>query len=168
MKRAALVILIAGLSCGLGACAAGRGAGGEVIVGFDVAKLPETALEAAHAASGLLPSPWGDLLGYGVTIAGTAGVGAAAVARARKRGEDVGWEQALDPKHNTALTLPQLAQPVFVGTSGGAGNAGAGVPANAGAGAGPAQATVAVGAVPVGNGGTGVVAPVVAGSDTHG
>lgn len=130
MKKATNIILCVGLAVGLGACAAGRGPGGEVIVGFDVAKLPETALEAAHAASGLLPSPWGDLLGYGVTIMGTAGVGAAAVARARKRGEDVGWEQALDPKHNAALSLPQLAPPVFVGSGGGPGS---GVPAVAAA-----------------------------------
>lgn len=145
MKQATNIILCVGLAVGLGACAAGRGPGGEVIVGFDVAKLPETALEAAHAASGLLPSPWGDLLGYGVTIMGTAGVGAAAVARARKKGEDVGWEQALDPKHNTALTLPQLAQPVFVGASGGAAGPVPAVPvvsAGASAGATPAASPV--------------------------
>lgn len=157
MRQATNIVLVVGLAVGLGACAAGRGPGGEVIVGLDVAKLPETALEAAHAASGLLPAPWGDLLGYGVTIMGTAGVGAAAVARARKRGEDVGWEQALDPKQNVALTLPQLAQPVFVGASGGAGNA---VPAAtataAGVGAGTAVApAVTIPVAPAGADSTG-------------
>lgn len=167
MKKATTIILIAGAALSLGACAAGRGPGGEVIVGLDVAKLPETALEAAHAASGLLPAPWGDLLGYGVTIMGTAGVGAAAVARARKRGEDVGWEQALDPKHNVALTLPQIAQPVYVSASGGAVGpvpGAAQVPVVVGANTGAAQGTSAV---PVGSGtagpGVGPGVAVVAG-----
>lgn len=120
MRQATIILLICGVAVGLGACAAGRGPGGEVIVGLDVATLPESATQFGMSAAKLLPSPWGDLLAAGI---GGAGLLAGAHYRAKKKGEDAGWAEALDPRANVALGLPQLSPPVFVGADSGAGYA---------------------------------------------
>lgn len=77
-------------------CAAGRGPAGEVIVGWDVAQLPETVGELGQAAAGFLPPPWNYLAGAGaLALTGYA---------AKKRGEDRGWDMAVG-------TQPQAKPP---------------------------------------------------------
>ncbi len=79
-----------------GGCAAGRGPGGEVIVGFDVAKLPETASESLNAAADFLPPPFNYLAGGIATL--VLGGGGAAIARRRaeqaKREADAAWDES--------------------------------------------------------------------------
>jgi len=107
--------------CGVAAvwmqgCAAGRGPGGEVIVGFDVAKLPESATQLAATAAGFLPAPWGEIAS-GLVL--SVGAGAAAHYRGKRAGERAGWDEATaerrareerallaaaDPKLATAIT----------------------------------------------------------------
>lgn len=153
MRRTLAILAIAFVAVGLGACAAGRGPAGEVIVGFDVASLPENATEFGAAAAKLLPSPWGDLLAYGI---GGAGLLAGAHYRARKKGEDAGWTDALG--------TPAQA-PVYVG----AGSPGGYVAPRVavaqpgfGVGTGPAQGVAPV-ATPLGTGG---VVPVAGDAGT--
>lgn len=152
MKQATNIILCVGLAVGLGACAVGRGPAGEVVAGVEVGVLAETTNELARGALGQLAGPWGNLLLAGLGTTGVGGLVAAVVklgqakadaaaAKARADGETKGWNDALNPKENVALTLPQLAQPVFVGASGGAAGPVPAVPVNsAGAGASAAPA----------------------------
>jgi len=86
-----LAVGLIGLACVVlaltfGGCAAGRGPAGEIIIGWDVAKLPETAGELANAAAGFLPPPWNLIAGAGaLALTGYA---------AKKKGEDRGWDMA--------------------------------------------------------------------------
>lgn len=73
----------------LGGCAAGKTATGGVVVGFDVAALPETAGEAISAASEFLPEPWRSIALGGVTLLGGGGL----LGYAKKKGEAQGWEE---------------------------------------------------------------------------
>lgn len=87
--RALACVAVCGLM--LAGCAAGRGPGGEVIVGFDVAKLPEGATQLAANAASLLPEPWGTIasgvvLSVGGVLAGNY--------RGRRVGERAGWDEA--------------------------------------------------------------------------
>ena len=72
----------------LAGCAAGKTATGGVVVGFDVASLPETAGEAIGAASEFLPEPWRSLALGGVTLLGGGGL----LGYAKKKGQDEGWK----------------------------------------------------------------------------
>lgn len=83
------VIIIAALLVLLTGCAAGRGPAGEIIIGMDVARLPENTTELANAAAGFLPPPWSAIA---TTAIGLFGAGAAAYG-AKKRGEERGWDQ---------------------------------------------------------------------------
>lgn len=94
----ALVLFSAAvLSCSAG-CAAGRGPGGEVIVGWDVAKLPETAGELVSAGASFLPPPFNYLVGgIGTLLVGggaAGGISSMAARRARKRDDEV-WNEAV-------------------------------------------------------------------------
>lgn len=84
----------------LGGCAAGRGPGGEVIVGLDVAKLPETTGQLLTAASGFLPPPFNLIAtaGAGLLVAG----GSAMAARARAAAAQVKVDAAFDEGHARA------------------------------------------------------------------
>lgn len=158
MKKATTVILIAGAAFGLGACAVGRGPAGEIVVGPKIGELVETSNELARGALSEIAGPWGNLLLAGLGTTGVGGLLAAvlkvgqakaeaAAARARADGEAKGWNDALNPRENVALTLPQLAQPVFVGAGGGAVGpvpGAAQVPVVVGANTGAAQGTSAV------------------------
>lgn len=74
-------------------CAAGRGPAGEVVVGFDVAKLPETTGQLVNAASAFLPPPF-NYIASGVGALVLAG-GAGAASRARyKRDTDKAWDES--------------------------------------------------------------------------
>lgn len=79
----ALLLCIAG-------CAAGRGPGGEVVVGFDVAKLPETTAQLASHAAGFLPEPFGTIAS-GLVL--SVGSGIAAHYRGVRAGERKGWDE---------------------------------------------------------------------------
>lgn len=70
-------------------CAAGKTATGGVVVGFDVAALPETAGEMAGAAAEFLPEPWKSLTLAGVTLLGGGGL----LGYAKKKGEAQGWDE---------------------------------------------------------------------------
>lgn len=152
MKQTITITLIAGAALGLGACAVGRGPAGEIVVGPKIGELVETSNELARGALSEIAGPWGNLLLAGLGTTGVGGLLAAvlkvgqakaeaAAARARADGEAKGWNDALNPRENVALTLPQLAQPVFVGASGGAAGPVPAVPVNsAGAGASAAPA----------------------------
>lgn len=87
-----------------GGCAAGRGPAGEVIVGWDVARLPETAGESLNAAAGFLPAPWNYLATGVLGALGIGGVGAAA----RSSGRHVGWDER-EKSERDALALRALA-----------------------------------------------------------
>lgn len=80
-----LVVLVLALA----GCAAGKTATGGVVVGFDVAALPETAGEMAGAAAEFLPEPWKSLTMAGVTLLGGGGL----LGYAKKKGEAQGWEE---------------------------------------------------------------------------
>lgn len=73
----------------LSGCAAGKTATGGVVVGFDVAALPETAAEAAGAAAEFLPEPWKSITLAGVTLLGGGGL----LGYAKKKGEAQGWDE---------------------------------------------------------------------------
>ena len=73
----------------LGGCAAGKTATGGVVVGFDVAALPETAGEAVGAAAEFLPEPWRTIALGGVTLLGGGGL----LGYAKKKGEAQGWDE---------------------------------------------------------------------------
>lgn len=78
---------------GLG-CAAGRADDGGIIIGARVSELIETPTHAINAAAGLLPGPWGSIVGaLGTTVLGAAGMGwrSAVVA---KRNEGAVWDEA--------------------------------------------------------------------------
>jgi len=75
-------------------CSAGRGPGGEVILGIDVASLPETTSQVARLALGTIGGPWGDLAFAAVSALGIFGTAAAVGSRARRRGERDGWDEA--------------------------------------------------------------------------
>jgi len=82
--------VLAGVACiALAGCAAGKSATGGVVVGFDVASLPETAGEAVGAAAEFLPEPWRSLALGGVTLLGGGGL----LGYAKKKGQDEGWEE---------------------------------------------------------------------------
>jgi len=81
--------LLAVACVALAGCAAGKSATGGVVVGFDVASLPETAGEAIGAASEFLPEPWRSLALGGVTLLGGGGL----LGYAKKKGQDEGWEE---------------------------------------------------------------------------
>lgn len=94
-----VLVALAGVLVGMlvsPGCAAGRGPSGEVIVGFDVAKLPETASESLNAAADFLPPPFNYLAGGIATL--VLGGGGAAIARRRaeqaKRDADAAWDES--------------------------------------------------------------------------
>ena len=75
----------------LGGCAAGKTATGGVVVGFDVARMPESAGEVANAAATFLPQPWRGLAETAIYVLGGGGVVGAVGYAAKKKGEEVGW-----------------------------------------------------------------------------
>lgn len=83
------VVMTACVVGALAGCAAGKTATGGVVVGFDVAALPETAGEMAGAAAEFLPEPWRSLTMAGVTLLGGGGL----LGYAKKKGEAQGWEE---------------------------------------------------------------------------
>lgn len=83
------VIMLLVLVLALAGCAAGKTATGGVVVGFDVAALPETAAEAAGAAAEFLPEPWKSITLAGVTLLGGGGL----LGYAKKKGEAQGWDE---------------------------------------------------------------------------
>lgn len=93
----------------LSGCAAGRGPGGEVVVGFDVAKLPESATQLAATAAGFLPEPWGSIAS-GVVL--SIGAGAAGLLKGRRDGERAGWDEAAaERREREARALLAAADP---------------------------------------------------------
>lgn len=112
ISHAVLAVAVCGVAGGLLGCAAGRGPAGEVVVGLDVAKLPETATELAATAAGLIPGPWGKLIETGVLA-----VGAGALAHQRAR--HVGWDEAEQARRQRerdkllALSNPAVAASVI-------------------------------------------------------
>ena len=90
-------------------CAAGRGPAGEVIVGIDIAKLPETAGELANAAAGFLPPPWGTLVQLGAGLLFGGGSVAVAAQRSRRR-EDAAWDEA-ERRTYERVAIPQSPPP---------------------------------------------------------
>jgi hypothetical protein len=95
----AAVLLVATLL--IAACAAGRGPGGEVIIGCDVASLAETPQEALAAAATFLPPPW-NFLATGAVSVLLGGAGAAAKYRAdakAARAERAAADAAFDEGH---------------------------------------------------------------------
>lgn len=119
-SRVALLLAGVGLLFAAG-CAAGRGPGGEVVVGFDVAKLPENATQLAAAAAGFLPEPWGTIAS-GVVL--SVGAGAAGLLKGKRDGERAGWEEAAAERRereNRALLAaadPKLAGAIVGPVSG--------------------------------------------------
>ena len=89
-----LVVTAAALMLwGLVGCAAGRAPGGGVVVGVDVASLPESAGDVVSGVSKWLPEPWASLgVGLGSLIGGGAlyGVGKRAAHADRDRA-DAEW-----------------------------------------------------------------------------
>ena len=94
-------------------CAAGRGPGGEVVVGFDVAKLPEGATQLAASAAGLLPEPWGTIAS-GVVL--SVGAGAAGLLKGKRDGERAGWDEAAaERRERENRALLAAADPAIAG-----------------------------------------------------
>jgi hypothetical protein len=98
MKRAAcLIFLGCFLGCLLG-CAAGRGPAGEIVVGWDVASLPETANESIAALGDMLIPGLG-LAGAGIitpiamAIRNSAKRRSAEVRAAALEGANDGWDE---------------------------------------------------------------------------
>ncbi len=89
--------LLAVMCVSIAGCAAGKSATGGVVVGFDVASLPETAGEAIGAASEFLPEPWRSLALGSVTLLGGGGL----LGYAKKKGQDEGWEER--EKHQASI-----------------------------------------------------------------
>lgn len=92
----------------LAGCAVGRReSDGAIILGFDVAKLPETPQQFLGAASGFLPEPWGSLaVGAGTLIFGGGAVGA--MARRSKQREDAAFDEGVS-RATPAAPLPPVA-----------------------------------------------------------
>lgn len=93
LPRWLVVVALALLLAGLVGCAAGRAPGGGVVVGFDVASLPQNAGEVVASASRFLPEPWASLgVGVGSLLGGGAlyGVGRRAAHAERDRA-DAEW-----------------------------------------------------------------------------
>lgn len=84
-----LVVILAGVALWLLGCAAGKGPAGEIVVGFDVGRVVESAPEAANALAGLLPPPFNMIATGGIAL--LAGWGAEKRARIR---ENQSWDQA--------------------------------------------------------------------------
>lgn len=109
MNAYAVIACVAVCGLVLSGCAAGRGPGGEVIVGFDVAKLPEGATQLAAHAAGFLPEPWGTIasgvvLSVGGVLAGNY--------RGRRVGERAGWDEAESARRaNERDTLLAVSDP---------------------------------------------------------
>lgn len=118
--RTRTVIVSAVGSCAaalaLAGCAAGRGPGGEVIIGCSVARLVETPGEALSAAATYLPPPWNFLAtGAGALLLGGAGAAAKYRADAKAaRAERAAADAAYDEGHGRALAMmamPPTATP---------------------------------------------------------
>lgn len=89
-------------------CAAGKGPAGEIVVGFDVGRVVESAPEAANALAGLLPPPFNMIATGGIAL--LAGWGAEK--RARNR-ENQSWDQAkAEADAEAAKRLAALLTPV--------------------------------------------------------
>ena len=102
---AALLVLVGVVAgavlFGIGGCAAGRTPYGGTVVGFEVGAInPESVSEAAAFGAQFLPAPWGGILTAGASVFGLAGVGAAADARAKRKGERAGWDEAVQAMKN--------------------------------------------------------------------
>lgn len=114
MRRAYCLLPIGACLLALAGCAAGHGPNGEVIVGWDVATLPETAKEALGAAGQLLPPPWNfvatGLLGLAGTAAATYGAKKSGDAKAESARADgavathAAADAAWDESHARAVT----------------------------------------------------------------
>lgn len=96
---------IASLLClgllALAGCAAGHGPHGEVILGVDLASLPENASEALGAAAQFLPPPWGlvatgvlGLLGTAATTYAAKKSGDAKAATDAHAAADKAWDES--------------------------------------------------------------------------
>lgn len=117
MRMGTVIVLVIGSVASvfvIAGCAAGRGPGGEIIVGCSVARLVETPGEALSAATGVLPPPWNFLAtGAGALLLG--GTGAAAKYRAdakAARAERAAADAAYDEGHGRALaTMAAPARP---------------------------------------------------------
>lgn len=83
-----------------GGCSAGRGPGGSVVVGFDVARLPESIGDGIASGAEFLPEPWRSVgIGLGSLIGGGAVFGAG---RAIAHGERNRADAAFDEGHARA------------------------------------------------------------------
>ena len=98
-------------------CAAGRGPNGQVVVGWDVASLPETAEESIGAIANLL------IPGSGVALAGITGAVGLAIRNGSKRreaereaarlaGANDGWDER---EKAAAVQHPLAASPAPAG-----------------------------------------------------
>lgn len=98
-----LVYLLLGSLLSLGVivflqgCAAGRGDAGELVVGFKVGQLTETAGQALNLAAGMLPAPWGSIAS--IVIASLTGLsGSYLTAKSRDKADalyDEGYARGL-------------------------------------------------------------------------
>jgi hypothetical protein len=93
-------------------CAAGKTNSGGIVLGVDVATLPETAGEAVGFIGKFLPPPFGEIAaGAGALILG-AGT-AAVTARNRRKDADRNWDEATDRAKREAEERQRLADAAF-------------------------------------------------------
>lgn len=102
------VAVVGGVLWWLTGCAAGKGPGGEIVVGFDVGRVVESAPEAATMLAKMLPPPFGTIATGGIAL--LAGWGAEK--RARNR-ENQSWEESQrEAERKAALERAALLTPI--------------------------------------------------------